>query len=296
MIELTAGDERFRDDHGQTDPAVAAALGAYAAGTGGEHAVLTALADSRLLVPVVSVLADELAPPEAGAGDSGLASTGPVVGKEGRAVGKEGRAVGKEGRAVGKEGRAVGKEGRAVGKEGRAHGEKGLPLQGEKASEMAMPSIIGRDGRRALPAFTSADTVRRWQPSARPVPVPASGVWQSAMQESWAVVIDVAGPVPLVVEGARLAALAAGSQAPGMHEDPDVWHEVVAAAAEIAPGIRVRLSPPPEYMDFTLELAPPAGVARPVPDEVASQIATSATARLRGRVRAGIAVRVLPPG
>jgi hypothetical protein len=270
MIELTAGDERFRDDHGQTDPAVAAALGAYAAGTGGEHAVLTALADSRLLVPVVSVLADELAPPEddAGAGDNGLASTGPVVGKEGRAVGKE----------------------------GRVHGEKGLPLQGEKASEMAMPSIIGRDGRRALPAFTSADTVRRWQPSARPVPVPASGVWQSAMQESWAVVIDVAGPVPLVVEGARLAALAAGSHAPGMHEDPDVWHEVVAAAAEIAPGIRVRLSPPPEDMDFTLELAPPADAARPVPDEVASQIATSATARLSGRVRAGIAVRVLPPG
>jgi hypothetical protein len=277
MIELTAGDERFRDDHGETDPAVAAALGAYAAGTGGEHAVLTALADSRLLVPVVAVLADELGSPGtgAGAGDSGQAPTG---------------------RAQGKERRAHGKEGRAHGKEGRAHGKEGQPLQGEKASEMAMPSIIGRDGRRALPAFTSAGTVRRWRPSARPVPVPASGVWQSAMQESWAVVIDVAGPVPLVVEGARLAALAAGSHAPGMHEDPDVWHEVAAAAAEIAPGIRVRLSPPPEGMDFTLELAPPAGAARPVPDEVASRIATAATARLSGRVRAGIALRVLPPG
>jgi len=256
MIELTAGDERFRDDHGEADPAVAAALGAYAAGTGREHAVLTALADSRLLVPVVAVLADELAPPEAaaGAGDSGQASTG------------------------------------------RAPGKVGLQLQGEKASEMAMPSIIGRDGRPALPAFTSADTVRRWQPSARPVPVPAPGVWQSAVQESWAVVIDVAGPVPLVVEGARLAALAAGSQAPGMHEDPDVWHEVAAAAAEIAPGIRVRLSQPAEDVDFTLELAPPAGAARPVPDEVASRIATAATVRLGGRVRAGIAVLVRPPG
>ena len=255
MIGLTAGDERFRDDHGEADPAVAASLGAYAAGTGREHAVLTALADSRLLVPVVAVLADELAQPEApGAGDCGQASTG------------------------------------------RAAGKIGLQLQGEKASEMAMPSIIGRDGRPALPAFTSADTVRRWQPSARPVPVPASGVWQSAVQESWAVVIDVAGPVPLVVEGARLAALAAGSQAPGMHEDPDVWHEVAAAAAEIAPGIRVRLSQPPEDMDFTLELAPPAGAARPVPDEVASRIATAATVRLGGRVRAGIAVLVRPPG
>lgn len=256
MTELTAGDERFRNDHGEPDPAVVAALSDYAAGTGREHAVLTALADSRLLVPVVAVLADELGPPEAGAsvGDGGEAATGQVPGKQ------------------------------------------GLPRQGEKASEMAMPAIVGRDGRRALPAFTSADTVRRWQPSARPVPVPASGVWQSAVQESCAVVIDIAGPVPLVVEGARLAALAAGSPAPGMHEDPDVWHEVAAAAAEIAPGIRVRLSPPPEDMDFTLELAPPAGAARPVPDEMASRIATAATARLGGRVRAGIAVLVQPPG
>ena len=109
-------------------------------------------------------------------------------------------------------------------------------------------------------------------------------------------VIDVAGPVPLVVEGARLAALAAGAQAPRMHEDPDVWHEVAAAAAGIAPGIRVRLSPPPEGLDFTLELAPPAGAARQVPDEVASQIVDGAMARLGGRVRAGIAVVVQPQG
>jgi SseB protein N-terminal domain len=252
MTELTAGDERFRDDNGEADPAVAAALAAYAAGTGGEHAVLTALADSRLLVPVVAVLADEPVPLDAAPGGREAAY-------------------------------------------GKAAASPRLPLQGEKASEMAMPAIVGRDGRRALPAFTSADAVKRWQPSARPVPVPASGVWHSAALESWAVVIDIAGPVPLVVDGARLAALAGGAQAPRMHEDPDVWHEVAAAAADIAPGIRVRLSPPPEGLDFTLELAPPAGAARQVPGEVASQIANDATARLGGRVRAGIALVVQPP-
>jgi hypothetical protein len=257
MPELTAGDERFRDDRGEADPAVAAALEAYAAGTGAEHAVLTALADSRLLVPVIAVLADEAdeqAPPD------------------------------------------VSQAGRGDATNGMGAGNPRLPLQGEKASEMAMPAIVGRDGRRALPAFTSAEAVRRWQPSARPVPVPAAGVWQSAAAESWAVVIDIAGPVPLVVEGARLAALAAGTQAPRMHEDPDVWHEVAAAAAEIAPGIRVRLSPPPEGLDFTLELAPPAGAAQQVPDEIASRIANEATVRLGGRVRAGIAVLVQAPG
>jgi len=245
MAELTAGDARYRDDHGDADPAVAAALAAYAAGTGGEHAVLVALAGSRLLVPVVAVRADE----QTVLADEQTETLGP----------------------------------------------RGLPVHGEKVSEVAMPSIIGRDGRPALAAFTCLDAVRRWRPAARPVPVPALGVWQSAMQESSAVVIDIAGPVPLAIEGARLAAMAAGARVPAMHEDPDVWQQVAAAAGEVAPGIRVRLSPAPEGVDFTLELAPPAGVTRPVPPHTASQIADAAMERLAGRVRAGIAVIVQPP-
>jgi hypothetical protein len=42
------------------------------------------------------------------------------------------------------------------------------------------------------------------------------------------VIIDVAGPVPLAVEGARLTALAKGRPVPRPHEDPDI-HEVIAA-------------------------------------------------------------------
>jgi hypothetical protein len=109
-------------------------------------------------------------------------------------------------------------------------------------------------------------------------------------------VIDIAGPVPLAIEGTRLAAMAAGAQPPAMHEDPDVWQQVAAAAGEVAPGIRVRLSPAPDGLDFTIELAPPAGAGRPVPVQAAGQIAEAATARLAGRVRAGVAVIVQPPG
>ena len=254
MAELTAGDARYRDDHGDADPAVAAALAAYAAGTGGERAVLVALTGGRLLVPVVAVRADE---------QTVLADEQTVLADE----------------------------------RTETFGPRGLPLHGgEKVSEVAMPSIIGRDGRPALAAFTCLDAVRRWRPAARPVPVPALGVWQSAVQESSAVVIDIAGPVPLAIEGARLAAMAAGAQVPAMHEDPDVWQHVAAAAGEVAPGIRVRLSPAPEGVDFTLELAPPAGVTRPVPSHAANQIADAAMERLAGRVRAGIAVIVQPPG
>jgi hypothetical protein len=254
VTDLSAGDERFRADHGDADPVVATALAAYAAGTGGEHAALSALAGSRLLVPVVAVLAVELA------GADG--TTGP--GAHGRVGSNTGAG-----------------ESAAAGVSAAA---------GEKASEMAMPKIIGRDGRQAMPVFTCLEAVQQWKPAARPVPVPASAVWQSAMQESCAVVIDIAGPVPIVVEGSRLAALAVGGAVPGMHEDPDVWQQVAAAAAEVAPGIRVRLSQPNGGLDFTLELAPPAGSPGLVPEDVASRVADAVHDRLPGRIRAGIAV------
>jgi hypothetical protein len=270
MAELTAGDARYRDDHGDADPAVAAALAAYAAGTGGEHAVLVALAESRLLVPVVAVLADE---------QSVLSDEQSLLSDE-------------RARPADELTRSAAGHNRSIPE---ALGPRGFPVHGEKVSEIAMPSIIGRDGRTALAAFTCLDAVRRWRPAARPVPVPALGVWQAAMQESSAVIIDIAGPVPLAIEGARLEAMAAGAQVPQLHEDPDVWQQVAAAAGEVAPGIRVRLSPAPEGADFTLEIAPPDGATRPVPPHAASEIADAAMARLAGRVRAGIAVLVRPP-
>ncbi len=170
-----------------------------------------------------------------------------------------------------------------------------VPLGREKASEMAMPTIVGNDGRRALPAFTGLDALRRWQPDARPVPVPVQGVWNSAVKDASAVVIDIAGPVPLAVAGARLAALASGTDIPALHEDPDAWQLAAVAAGQIAPGIRVRLTAPPQGLDVTLELAPASGTPGAVPEAVANRIAVTLTSLLAGRVRSGIAV-VRRPG
>ena len=39
---------------------------------------------------------------------------------------------------------------------------------------MALPVMIGTDGRRALPAFTSLAALAAWDPAARPVPVPTA--------------------------------------------------------------------------------------------------------------------------
>ena len=208
-----------------------AALAAYAAGRGSEHAVLVALDSARLMVPVVALLAAEDAP--------GLGG-----------------------------------------------------LRREKSSEMALPTVIGNDGRAALPAFTGAATLARWRPGARPVPVPAAQVWQSGARDASAVVIDIAGPVPFAVDGARLAALAQGRPAPLPHQDPDVMalaHEALAAEPVIG---GYRLQPGADGTDLMLLLVPVPGHG---PEEV-RDAAQRAGRRLMGgagdRVRRGIQVAV----
>jgi hypothetical protein len=184
---LNATGPQFPGDDGAADPAVLAALGAYAAGQGSEHAALNALAGSRLLVPVVAVLTEEAS------GETEAIEASETAG-----------------------------DSEAEGTAGNSADGHGSGLRQEKSTEMALPTLIGQDGRAAVLAFTSLDALTRWRPDARPVAVPAARAWQAGAAEASAVVIDVAGPVPVTVEGARLAALAAGRPAPLPHQDPDV--------------------------------------------------------------------------
>ena len=89
------------------------------------------------------------------------------------------------------------------------HGDGGLAR--EKSSDMAAVLMRGRDGRTALLTFTSTDTLHRWNPQARPVPVLAATAAEAAVADhASALLVDVAGPVTFVVEGDDLRALAAG--------------------------------------------------------------------------------------
>lgn len=157
--------------------------------------------------------------------------------------------------------------------------------QGDKNSEMVLPTLIGQDGRPAVLAFTCLDTLARWRSDARPVPAEADRVWRAAVADGCAVVIDVAGPVPLAVEGARLGALAAGQPVPPPHEDPDVRAAVEAAvAAEPAiSGFHLAASSA-DGTDLAIRLSLAIGDWEPVVDRAASSIA----ARLAGRLRRGI--------
>ena len=82
-------------------------------------------------------------------------------------------------------------------------------LAHDKTSDMAAVQMRGRDGRVALLAFTSADSLRAWNPEARPVPVTATQAAEAALSDdASALVVDVAGPVMFVVEEDELSALA----------------------------------------------------------------------------------------
>lgn len=84
-------------------------------------------------------------------------------------------------------------------------------LAHDKTSDMATVLMKGRDGRMALLAFTGNDPLHRWNPEARPVPVSARQAAEAAVHDGAdALVVDVAGPTMLVVEGDDLRSLAEG--------------------------------------------------------------------------------------
>jgi hypothetical protein len=250
MLGITGGSPSFRNDDGSADQEVVAALADFAAGHRAEHAVLTALANSRLLVPVVAVLAEQIEPARPAVAESDASAA--IEATLARPA-----------------------------------------IQGEKASEMAMPTLVGIDGRRAVPAFTSLESLTRWQPDARPVPVTAAAVWQSACADSCAVVIDVAGPVPFAVEGARLAALARGEVAPLPFSDPDV-HEIVASAlANQFDVASFELQPDDAGHDLAIVLVLTEQAAARGGRQVAelgAEVAAAVMARLGGRLKRGVAI------
>ncbi|GAB2769737.1 hypothetical protein GCM10027020_23840 [Nocardioides salsibiostraticola] len=84
-------------------------------------------------------------------------------------------------------------------------------LTHDKSSDMATVLLTGADGRQALLAFTSLETMAAWDAEVRPVPVTAQVAAASAVQEgAAALLIDVAGPVQVVVAGDDLTGFAEG--------------------------------------------------------------------------------------
>ncbi len=158
----------------------------------------------------------------------------------------------------------------------------------DKNSEMVLPTLIGRDGRPAVLAFTSVDTLARWRANARPVPAEADRVCRAAVADGCAVVIDVAGPVPLAVEGARLQALAAAQPVPPAHEDPDLRAEIEAVIVAGEPVVGGFTLAPSRSADLAVRLRLASGDRQPDDWQVVNRVANSIAARLAGRLRRGV--------
>ncbi len=127
----------FPDDDGSTDPMLAAALG-------DNLAVLEALGDARVFVPIIPLLGE-------------------------------------------------------------------TPVGRDKNAEMAAVLMTGADGRTALLAFSSVQTMADWDPQARPVPVIGRDVARATLaEEATALLLDLGGPMFTVVETADVEHLAAG--------------------------------------------------------------------------------------
>jgi hypothetical protein len=104
-----------------------------------------------------------------------------------------------------------------LGPDGRAVGG------GEKSSDIAVPLLGGADGARALPVFTSLDTLRGWDPAARPVPVLGPQAAQVALDESAeALVVDPASPGACALGRPEVQALAEGRAGTPAYADEEL--------------------------------------------------------------------------
>lgn len=112
------------------------------------------------------------------------------------------------------------------------------------AASMALVTVLGRDGRAALPVFTSIATLAEWRADARPVPVPAQRAALSAYAEQAPVLlVDPAGPVPFVVEGEALRALAQGGVRRPLYADEEAAALLAQATTDLVGLAAARFEP-----------------------------------------------------
>ena len=105
-------------------------------------------------------------------------------------------------------------------------------------------TVAGPDGRPVLPAFTSADAMRAWDPSARPIPIEAARIALAVASEGTPlIVIDPKSPTEFVVRRPAFRALATGDRWVPCFEDEAVLDAFLASAGD-EPVVRaIQLAP-----------------------------------------------------
>lgn len=173
-------------------------------------------------------------------------------------------------------------------------------LRRDKSSDMAVPTLTASGGRRALPAFTSTESLARWRADARPVAVPLHQALRAVVHEGAdTLVLDLAGPVAYQLSGAALRALAQGRTAvTDPLRDTEVA-EALRAVLRAEPAVRAATLSAGGDADGVLALQlvheeGPAGdaAAKEAANRVATALAGDET--LRERLVRGLDLALLP--
>ena len=161
-----------------------------------------------------------------------------------------------------------------------------------KDADVVLALLDDGAGARALPVFSSLDTLARWDPKARPVPVEGPRAAAVAVAEGAAdLVLDLAGPVAVTLGERELRALLRpAATVPAYADDA-----LAAALREVVghePGVQGAWLGPSPGVDARLTLAVAA-------DRDTGAVARSVADRLGALARAsvlGLDLAVLPPG
>ncbi len=103
----------------------------------------------------------------------------------------------------------------------------------EAEPDMQALTLRAADGAAALPVFTGLDAFAAWQPNARPIRCRLDEVARAAAEQGCtAILVDLAGPHPLPIEGELIAEFAAGRRLVELGDGEWGW---LYAAADSAP-------------------------------------------------------------
>ena len=152
-------------------------------------------------------------------------------------------------------------------------------LKVDKTQELSIVTVAAPDGRRVQPVFSSVDTMRRWDATARPIPVEAVRVALSASGEQTdLIVLDPASDTEFVLRRPAVWAVAQGQRWEPSFLSPEVFtalresiaHEMAVIDVAVSAGDSDARMRGPELV-VTLELVD--GLERETLDAVLSRLA-----------------------
>lgn len=116
-------------------------------------------------------------------------------------------------------------------------GDYGVTPEGktvEKSQELSIVTVAAPDGRKVMPIFTSVEAMQRWNPAARPIPIPGPQVALAAVQENTDLVIIDASDAEneFGIRRPALESFALGTRAVPAWADAEILHAFEASVAQ----------------------------------------------------------------